>query len=81
MLQSQLARSNAIKQGLLGVSPATVSRVLKRLGLNKLKALEPAEPARRSAEVVRLAVRAELQACNESGTCLPPETLDLALHF
>lgn len=29
------------------VSPATVSRVLKRLGLNKLKALEPAEPVRR----------------------------------
>ena len=31
----------------LGVSPATVSRVLKRLGLNKLSALEPAEPPRR----------------------------------
>ena len=31
----------------VGVSPATVSRVLKRLGLNKLKALEPAEPVRR----------------------------------
>jgi transposase InsO family protein len=30
-----------------GVSPATVSRVLRRLGLNKLKALEPAEPVRR----------------------------------
>ncbi len=30
-----------------GVSPATVSRVLKRLGLNKLKALDPAEPIRR----------------------------------
>src|SRR5215468_299886 len=29
------------------VSPATVSRVLKRLGLNKLSALEPAEPPRR----------------------------------
>jgi Bacterial regulatory proteins, lacI family len=27
-----------------GVSAATVSRVLKRLGLNKLSALEPAEP-------------------------------------
>jgi len=27
-----------------GLSPATVSRVLKRLGLNKLKALEPAAP-------------------------------------
>jgi len=30
-----------------GVSPATVSRVLQRLGLNKLSALEPAEPVRR----------------------------------
>ena len=30
-----------------GVSPATVSRVLRRLGLNKLGALEPAEPVRR----------------------------------
>src|SRR5215475_8614040 len=30
-----------------GVSQATVSRVLKRLGLNKLKALEPTEPVRR----------------------------------
>src|SRR5437588_2698134 len=29
------------------VSPATVSRVLRRLGLNKLSALEPAEPIRR----------------------------------
>jgi transposase InsO family protein len=29
-----------------GVSPATVSRVLRRLGLNKLSALEPAEPVR-----------------------------------
>src|SRR5687768_10694074 len=31
----------------VGVSPATVSRVLKKIGLNKLKALEPAEPVRR----------------------------------
>jgi len=31
----------------LGISPASVSRVLKRLGLNKLRALEPAEPVRR----------------------------------
>jgi len=30
-----------------GVSPATVSRVLRRLGLNQLSALEPAEPIRR----------------------------------
>src|SRR5262249_30813625 len=31
----------------LAVSPATVSRILKRLGLNKLRALEPAQRARR----------------------------------
>lgn len=30
-----------------GISPATVSRILKRLGLNRLSALEPAEPVRR----------------------------------
>jgi len=31
----------------LGIAPASVSRVLKRLGLNRLQALEPAEPVRR----------------------------------
>src|SRR5262245_21076465 len=31
----------------VAVSPATVSPILKRLGLNKLSALEPAEPVRR----------------------------------
>jgi transposase InsO family protein len=31
----------------VGVSPATVSRILRRLGLNKLSALEPAELVRR----------------------------------
>jgi transposase InsO family protein len=31
----------------VGVSAATVSRILRRLGLNKLSALEPAEPIRR----------------------------------
>jgi transposase InsO family protein len=31
----------------VGISPATVSRILRRLGLNKLSALEPAEPVRR----------------------------------
>ena len=30
-----------------GVSPATASRILRRLGLNRLEALEPAEPIRR----------------------------------
>jgi transposase len=31
----------------VGVSPATVSRVIQRLGLRDLRALQPAEPARR----------------------------------
>jgi len=31
----------------LAISPATVSRILHRLGLNRLSALEPAEPVRR----------------------------------
>jgi transposase InsO family protein len=31
----------------LAIAPATVSRILRRLGLNKLNALEPAEPVRR----------------------------------
>ena len=31
----------------LGISPATVSRILKRLGLNRIAALEPATPVRR----------------------------------
>ena len=31
----------------LGISAATVSRILRRLGLNRLSALEPAEPVRR----------------------------------
>jgi transposase InsO family protein len=31
----------------LGISPASVSRILQRLGLNRINALEPAEPVRR----------------------------------
>jgi hypothetical protein len=31
----------------LGISQATVSRILRRLGLDKLSTLEPAEPPRR----------------------------------
>ena len=31
----------------VGVSPATVSRILKRLGLNRMRRLDPAEPVRR----------------------------------
>jgi transposase InsO family protein len=31
----------------VGISPATVSRILRRLGLNRISALEPAEPVRR----------------------------------
>jgi hypothetical protein len=40
ILSSQIAAES-------GVSPTTVSRILRRLGLNKLSALEPAEPIRR----------------------------------
>jgi transposase InsO family protein len=45
-LRRQRLTGNAIAAE-VGVSSATVSRVLKRLGLNKLKMLEPAEPVRR----------------------------------
>jgi transposase InsO family protein len=31
----------------VGISPATVSRILQRLGLNRIASLEPAEPVRR----------------------------------
>ncbi|TPW25723.1 helix-turn-helix domain-containing protein, partial [Pararhizobium mangrovi] len=31
----------------LALSPATVSRILRRLGLNRMRDLEPAEPVRR----------------------------------
>src|SRR6266851_2339427 len=31
----------------LAISPATVSRILRRLGLNRMRDLEPAEPVRR----------------------------------
>jgi len=45
-LRRQRLTGKAIAQE-TGVSPATVSRVLKRLGLNRLSALDPAEPVRR----------------------------------
>ena len=54
--QPILARVDALRRQRLtgkaiavetGVSTATVSRILKRLGLNKLSALDPAEPVRR----------------------------------
>jgi transposase len=35
----------------VGVSPATVSRILRRLGLNRLAALEPAEPGENAVTV------------------------------
>src|ERR1700675_2104919 len=46
----------------VGVSPATVSRILRRLGLNRLSALEPAEPVRRyerehPGEIIRLDIK------------------------
>ena len=46
----------------VGVSPATVSRVLQRLGLSKLRALAPAEPIRRDeranpGELIHIAIK------------------------
>jgi hypothetical protein len=46
----------------VGVSPATVSRILRRLGINKLSALEPAEPVRRyergnPGEIIRIDIK------------------------
>src|SRR6266851_4386056 len=46
VLRRQRCTGRQIAQA-TGISPATVSRVLKRLGLNKLKALDPVEPIRR----------------------------------
>jgi transposase InsO family protein len=40
-------RTGAQIAAAVGLSPATVSRILRRLGLNRLKHLEPAEPVRR----------------------------------
>lgn len=45
-LRRQRLTGKAIAQK-TGVSPATVSRVLKRLGLNRLSALDPPAPVRR----------------------------------
>ena len=46
----------------VGVSPATVSRVLQRLGLSKLRALAPADPIRRDerakpGELIHIAIK------------------------
>lgn len=46
----------------LGVSPATVSRILRRLGLNRMRDLEPAEPVRRyerdhPGEMIHIAIK------------------------
>ena len=62
-----------------GVSPATVSRVLRRLGLNKLSALEPAEPVRRyerehPGELIHLDIK-KLGGSAPSGTASPDDIL------
>lgn len=43
--RERLCGAHIAKQ--LGISPATISRVLKRAGLSRIKDLEPAEPQRR----------------------------------
>ena len=63
----------------LGVSPATVSRVLGRLGLNKLKALEPAEPVRRyerenPGELIHIDIK-NWASSTASGTASPASAL------
>jgi transposase len=74
-----------------GVSPATVSRVLRRLGLNKLSALEPAEPVRRYAretpgELIHIDIK-KLGRIGSTGdqakdsSALPPTTHALSAHF
>jgi transposase len=56
----------------VGVSPATVSRVLQRLGLNKLKALAPVEPVRR--------VACPRAACGRPGGARQPRRADPHRH-
>lgn len=55
----------------VGVSPATVSRVLRRAGLSRLKDLDPAEPARRyerehPGEMIHIDIK-KLNRFNEPG--------------
>ena len=56
----------------LGVSPATVSRVLRRAGLSRLRDLEPAEPVRRHerahpGEMIHLDIRDYSEFCARVG--------------
>jgi transposase len=58
-----------------GVSPATVSRVLRRLGSNKLSALEAAEPFRRyerekPGELIHIDIK-KLGRIGSVGHCIP----------
>ena len=59
----------------VGVSPATVSRILQRLGINKLSALEPAEPVRRyerehPGEIIHIDIK-KLGRSSKSATASP----------
>ena len=56
------------------VSPATVSRVLRRLGLNKLSALDPAEPVRRyeREHPGQLTVHLDIKKLGADRLCGPP---------
>jgi transposase len=56
----------------LGLSPATVSRILKRLGLNRIGALEPAEPVRRYER--DRAGRAAAMLARAGSSCMSPST-------
>jgi transposase InsO family protein len=68
----------------VGVSKATVFRVLGRLGLNRLKALEPAEPVRRyerehPGELVHIDIK-KLGKFNQAGHRITGDRADRSRH-
>src|ERR1700747_1682211 len=69
----------------VGVSKATVFRVLGRLGLNRLKALEPAEPVRRyerehPGELVHIDIK-KLGKFNQAGHRITGDRADRSRHI
>ena len=60
----------------VGVSPATVSRILRRLGLNRMRDLEPAEPVRRyerekPGEMIHIDIKKSSAVSTRSATASP----------
>ena len=68
----------------LGISPATVSHILRRLGLSRISALEPAEPVSRydrqhRGELIHIDIK-KLGRLSPSGTSTiarPPDLIHL----